>query len=254
MQLMNPEDLERPVRAGTFLLLSALFAFLLTSNRIDLLIIHGHSWTIAAAAAFLAILGLNELWWFFTGRRRAQDAATCSHSHSHPHHSHHPQPCDCLSNRIAPKRVKRLCANALIFMAPVLLGFSTTPAVFDASAALHRGLKMNLLSVAPRHPVGSLVELSGFVVRWEELPPNEMAVTRFVVSCCVADAVPVGITVRHPEAAAYPTNSWVHVKGTVQQESRPTLEQGGSEPHFFIQAYLITAIEKPEQPYLCHDH
>lgn len=238
---------ERLVRAATFLLLSALFVFLLTSNRINLLIIHGHSWTIAVAAMFLAILGLNELWGF------VHDATACFH----------PQ-CACSGNHITQNKLKWLFVNAFIFMAPVLLSFSTTPAVFDANAAMHRGLKMNILSAD--YQIGSIVELTGFVVRWEDLPRDEIVVTRFIVSCCVADAIPVGVTVRWPGAASYAINSWVHVKGIVQQENRPPRggshsnsasksdSNSGTKLRLFVQAYLITPVGKPEQPYLYHDH
>lgn len=231
----NSHPSEQLVRAAAFLLLGALFAFLLVSNRINLLIIHGHSWTIAVAAMFLAVLGLNELLGFIAGRLRAQ--------------GHHPQ-CACSGNHTSQNKLKWLFVNAFIFMTPVLLSFSTTPTVFDANAAMHRGLKMNALSAD--YQMGSIVELTGFVVRWEEMPRNEMVVTRFVVSCCVADAVPVGVIVRWPGAASYATNSWVYVKGLVQKENRPP--RGGSEPYLFIQAYLITPVGKPEQPYLYHDH
>ena len=240
-KLIDPERsvraTERLVRAVGFLLLSALFSFLLMSGRINLLIIHGHSWTIAAAAVFLAVLGLNEL--CPQPRPRPHDTAACCQLQ-----------CVCSANHIARNKFKWLFVNAFILMAPVFLSFSTVPTVFDANAATHRGLKMNLLLAD--YQIGSIVELTGFVVRWEGLPRDEIVVTRFIISCCVADAVPVGVTVRWPGAASYATNSWVHVRGVVEQESRPPRD--GSKPRLFVQAYLITHVGKPEQPYLYHDH
>gem|GEM_PF-2433587 len=266
--------LERFVRAAAFLSLGALFTFLLKSNRIDLLVIHDHSSIIVAVVVSLAVLALNELGGVIADRLRAH--SHCPHQPGRSHRPHQParvsdscrQKCSCGGNHMAQNRLRWLLINALILMVPMLMSISTTLAVFDAGAAVHRGLKMNL---SADYPVDSIVELTGFVARWEGLPENEIVVTRFIVSCCVADAVPIGVTVRWPEAAAFATNSWVYVKGVFRQENRPVgggnkrARAGGiggshiadisdyEKPLSYIQAQIIRPVEALQQPYLYHD-
>jgi uncharacterized repeat protein (TIGR03943 family) len=63
---------------------------------------------------------------------------------------------------------------------------------------------------------GHQLEMTGFVYRQPSLSEDEFVAARFSVSCCAADAVVSGILIQSPQAKKYPTDSWVHVKGTLR--------------------------------------
>jgi uncharacterized repeat protein (TIGR03943 family) len=69
-------------------------------------------------------------------------------------------------------------------------------------------------------------------------------VGRFVVSCCVADATPVGLVVRWPEANSLENDQWVTVSGHFESG----LFQGDSV--IILAADTVSAIPIPGQPYL----
>ena len=96
----------------------------------------------------------------------------------------------------------------------------------------------------PEAVAGQSVEVIGFVYRREDLPSGTWMVSRFVVTCCVADATAIGLIVRAPDAASPSNDQWVHVQGhfaaeTIQGERLPV-----------IIAETLTLIEPPAQPYL----
>jgi uncharacterized repeat protein (TIGR03943 family) len=91
---------------------------------------------------------------------------------------------------------------------------------------------------------GSPARVKGFVFRDERFGAEEFMVTRFVVSCCVADANVAGMVVKWPEAAALPADQWVEVAGTLQ----PGSLEGETLP--VLVAHTVTPVEVPQQPYL----
>ena len=68
---------------------------------------------------------------------------------------------------------------------------------------------------------GGSIELVGLVVKGGPAPPDGFLLTRFLVSCCVADAVPVGVNVVGPGALDAPDDAWVVVRGTLDWEEQP---------------------------------
>jgi putative membrane protein len=91
---------------------------------------------------------------------------------------------------------------------------------------------------------GERARVTGFVFRDERFGENQFMVTRFVVSCCVADANVAGLVVDWPEAAALPADQWVEVAGTLKAGSLA----GEALP--LLAAQTVTPVEMPQQPYL----
>ncbi len=91
---------------------------------------------------------------------------------------------------------------------------------------------------------GLKVKLDGFVMEDPTLPPNYFLVSRFVISCCAADARPVGIPVRYdPKKVQIHSDDWVEVTGTldideIQQDRQPVVIADGIQP-----------IPVPDNPY-----
>lgn len=87
---------------------------------------------------------------------------------------------------------------------------------------------------------GSPVSFDGFVVRDKGMPADEFQLTRFIVTCCVADALEVDVRVVGVTPGQFSEDEWVNVRGT--------LYPLGSQ--IVVQASEITTIPKPKRPYL----
>lgn len=71
---------------------------------------------------------------------------------------------------------------------------------------------------------GVEVELTGIVVHDPALPAGaDFALTRFLVSCCAADAIPLQVAVRGADEA-YPDDTWVRVRAVWRPSATPYAE------------------------------
>lgn len=84
----------------------------------------------------------------------------------------------------------------------------------------------------------------GFVYRDDRFGKDSFMVSRFVISCCAADAAPLGLMVRWPESAGLASDAWVEVKGRFQPG------EFDGEPMPFLIAEAVTPTDVPSQPYL----
>lgn len=91
---------------------------------------------------------------------------------------------------------------------------------------------------------GQTAQVIGFVYRDERLAADMFMVSRFVVSCCVADGTPVGLIVRWSTAVDIPADQWVEVKGHFEAGAV------GEVNTPILVADVVTPIEPPKQPYL----
>lgn len=91
---------------------------------------------------------------------------------------------------------------------------------------------------------GQLADVTGFVYHDPRLPKNQFLVSRFIVTCCVADAVALGMVVDWPDAAKLTENSWVDVQGNINVASI------GGQTIPGVSANKVETISMPDQPYL----
>lgn len=84
----------------------------------------------------------------------------------------------------------------------------------------------------------------GFVYHDPRLGNNQFMVGRFAITCCVADAFAIGMAVDWQDSATLKENTWVNVKGPVDQI---TID-GQKIP--LIHAESVTQVKIPEDPYL----
>ncbi|MDX6632282.1 MAG: hypothetical protein QOG26_287 [Solirubrobacterales bacterium] len=93
------------------------------------------------------------------------------------------------------------------------------------------------LDIAP----GRSVELLGFV---SQAPGSSgsLVLSRFYITCCVADAIPLGVTIEPLTAklAGYRKDQWLDVTGVL---AKP----GG---HYVVRAERVRAVKAPSNPYL----
>lgn len=91
---------------------------------------------------------------------------------------------------------------------------------------------------------GEEASVIGFVYSDERFGEDRFLVGRFILSCCVADASPVGLVVRWPEAMALTPDQWVEVRGHFEVGTFDGLEIP------ILVADEVILIDAPTNPYL----
>ncbi len=92
--------------------------------------------------------------------------------------------------------------------------------------------------------LGQPVDVIGFVYHDPRLGPGQFMVGRFTITCCVADALALGMIVDWPGVEGLVENTWVRVQGSLDM----TTLDGNELP--LIRADTVEAVAQPEQPYL----
>jgi uncharacterized repeat protein (TIGR03943 family) len=91
---------------------------------------------------------------------------------------------------------------------------------------------------------GLPVDVIGFVYREPGMSETQFMAARFTLSCCVADALAIGLPVQADDAGQFADGAWVHITGV--------LEAGEFNGDFLpvIRPQQIEAIDQPQNPYL----
>jgi uncharacterized repeat protein (TIGR03943 family) len=87
---------------------------------------------------------------------------------------------------------------------------------------------------------GTEVTFVGFVTRDRGATADEFTLNRFVVTCCVADALGVQIRVVGAPPGRFDKDDWVRVTGRLFPLG----------PDVVVQASQVTAVSQPQHPYL----
>jgi uncharacterized repeat protein (TIGR03943 family) len=163
--------------------------------------------------------------------------------------------------------------SSVLLLVAAILGLVITPQVFASQTAIQRGITDSLtmtraqpqafrsysnseersiidwvrtLSVYPEPDAyqGQSVKVQGFVVYPPHLPSQYILISRFVITCCAADAYPVGLPVKlSGKREDYPVDSWQEVSGQMITETLDGKRQ------LVIEASSLKKIPKPANPY-----
>lgn len=87
---------------------------------------------------------------------------------------------------------------------------------------------------------GDNVSFVGFVSIRDDTPADEFLLARYVVTCCVADATIAEVRVVNVTPGQFANEDWVQVAGTIFPIGREVI----------VDASDITAVERPDRPYL----
>jgi uncharacterized repeat protein (TIGR03943 family) len=162
----------------------------------------------------------------------------------------------------------------VLLLATAIAGLIITPKLFNSSAAIQRGVSAEAVTVTrdraqafrtnikpeskslvdwvrtlniypePDAYLGQKINVSGFVVHRPEIPANYLMLSRFVITCCAADAYPVALPVKFTgDRTTYPQDSWLQVKG------KAIVETFGGTRQLVIAASEIQPISAPKNPY-----
>lgn len=88
---------------------------------------------------------------------------------------------------------------------------------------------------------GQQVDLTGFVMKAGNGPRAPFTLGRFYITCCVADAIPIGVTVEPTIAeGGFAKNTWLQVDGALDKKGKS----------YVVDAERIEKIPQPSNPYL----
>lgn len=163
--------------------------------------------------------------------------------------------------------------SSALLLATAILGLLVTPKVFASQTAIQRGVTESVtmtrsqpqtfrsvskpeersliewvrtLAVYPEPDAytGQPVKLQGFVVHPPDLPSQYLLISRFVITCCAADAYPVGLPIKlSGNRDAYPSDSWLEIEGKMITETLKGKRQ------LIVEASSLKKIPEPANPY-----
>ena len=165
--------------------------------------------------------------------------------------------------------------SSAVLLGVAVFGMIYTPRAFASQTAVQRGISetltltraqpqrfaraadpeertvidwIRLVNVYPEPDAytGEGVDVKGFVIYPEGWPDDYLMVSRFVLTCCAADAYPVGLPVKLTAGktrADYPVDSWLEVRGEMTTETLDGRRQLAIAPSELLE------VEEPRNPY-----
>ena len=163
--------------------------------------------------------------------------------------------------------------SLMVLLAVAVFGLVYVPRPFGSGTALARGIAdpVGLTRSQPRRFVrntppeqrslidwirtlhvypepdayaGDPVNVTGFVINPPHWPEGYLMVARFVLTCCAADAYPVGLPVQVvADSNDYAADSWITVRGKM---TTATLD---GQRRLVIQPAEVLSVPEPDNPY-----
>lgn len=164
--------------------------------------------------------------------------------------------------------------TTMLLLGTAIVGLIITPRLFTSHAAIARGVSSAAVTVTrsqtqafnvsvkpesktlvdwvrtlnnypePDAYLGQKVNVNGFVFYPPGLPANYLMLSRFVITCCAADAYPVALPVKFTgDRQQYPQDSWLQVKG------KASVETLAGNRQLVIAATELQPIKAPKNPY-----
>lgn len=252
-----PQGIPLPWQAiidGLMLLLWALMLLRFTlTGKLYLLLHPDYMWLAHMATVLLLGMGLGRMWQVWqVVRLKQRQGGPRSQEHL----------------ALLPRQI----STGLLLMV-AMFGLIYTPRPFTSEAAFQRGITdvlgqtrsrpqrfvlsgasedrtivdwVRTLNVYPEPDAytGQGVKVSGFVTHIPGWPDNLFMITRFVITCCAADAYPVGLPVELPPNTPRPKpDSWLEVTG------RMTTQTLNDKRQLVIGDTTLTEIPEPRTPY-----
>ncbi|MFM6044114.1 MAG: TIGR03943 family putative permease subunit [Dolichospermum sp.] len=164
--------------------------------------------------------------------------------------------------------------GSFLLLTAAILGLIITPRAFASQTALDRGVTeligatrvqpqafraqvrpeerslvdwVRTLNVYPEPDAyaGQKVKVQGFVIYQPNVSQEYIFLARFILTCCAADAYPVGLPVQLPTSSRqkYPPDTWLEVEGQM------TTQTIGDKRQLTIAANSLKKIPQPQNPY-----
>jgi putative membrane protein len=257
--VINWERVQKWIQTGILYLLSIYFIDLARpggdlGNYVNVKNLGWLTWVGAGIFLILGIISTLEL--------MSKNTAHAQHNHDHEHDHEHSQ-AGSLSSWLFLGIValplifgmgipsKPLTADAITEISSdvtsLSLGRATTPisSIDPEDRNILDWLRVLGTASDLREYEGQEVSILGFVYRDARMVgTSQFMVVRFTLSCCVADARPVGLLVAPPAGTELAQDTWINVTGKFSIQ----VIDGVDTP--VIEAESIEVTTQPEQPYL----
>jgi hypothetical protein len=211
-----------PTKVASFAVLAAwclLYLFLIGTGRTSLYLSSRTDWLVPVGGVVLLIAAAGRL---FLSRSSERDRLTGKDSFGF----------------------------ALVAL-PVVIVLALPPASLTSFAANRRSsfasaadvagaIRSDEAMAALASRAGANVDFTGFVTRQPGMPADEFLLTRFLISCCVADALTVQVRVVDAPPGEFKQDQWVRVTGSLYP----------LENEVVVQASEVVKVPRPEHPYL----
>ena len=166
--------------------------------------------------------------------------------------------------------------GSVLLIAVAILGFVVAPPVFASDKALQKGVTdlstgnsrlqpqsfrasirpeerslvdwSRTLSVYPEPDAytGQKAKVTGFVIYPPDLGNEYIFLARFVLTCCAADAYPVGLPIKLPQGQTreqFKKDSWLEIEGKMATENLAGKRQ------LTVISNTVKPISRPKNPY-----
>ena len=165
--------------------------------------------------------------------------------------------------------------GSTLMLSVALIALIVTPRTFTSQTALERGLTESLpitrlqpqefrnttkpekrslvewvrllnFNPEPDTYLSQKVKVQGFVIHPPNIAEQYMWIGRFIITCCAADAYPIGLPVKlaiGQTRAAFPPDTWLEIEGET------IVEELQGKRKLIIQASSLTPIPEPKNPY-----
>ena len=163
--------------------------------------------------------------------------------------------------------------SSTLLLVTAIAGFIITPRAFASQTALQRGVQdaptltrvrpqafrgssnpedksiidwVRTLTAYPEPDAynGQRAKVEGFVIHPDDLPPDYLLISRFVLTCCAADAYPISLPVKLAgQRDQYKPDTWLEIKGSMTSETL------NGKRLLVIQAESLSPIPEPKNPY-----
>lgn len=273
MKIQNPR-LESALKMVVLFGLALFLYTRITNGSLLFYINQRFAWLTLVAAIGLVLVAVS----YQSVLRRGSRSQSGDHDHSHHHaHTHdHDHPHDHAHDHAGHDHAGHnhglSWEGVVIVLLPIVLGLLVPPRPLGASALATRevevgattgmpaairassektDLEKNILDWAYEFQstdlaqvVGREANVEGFVFKDEQFGDSAFSLTRYIVSCCVADAAYAGLLVQGVDLATLENDQWLRVRGRFE------LTNSGGQTVPVLIAESAEPIAQPVQPYL----
>ena len=239
-QHKHQEKINSIARAKTLILfgMGSYLTLLIVTGNLDNYINQRFAWLVVVGALLFFLLALINL---YSSRNPAP--------HDHEHHHYHIT-WDIVLVVAFPLLLATLIPSRSLGIEAVNGGVSLNPV--GVAGVSRSPLDRNILdwlrefdrAATPAQFNGTPVDVVGFVYREPSHPEDGFMLARFTLSCCVADAFPIGMPVISARASDLAEGDWLRVSGQL----KATAFGGDFLP--VVLADAIARVDEPQQPYL----
>ena len=146
-----------------------------------------------------------------------------------------------------PLGSEALANRGLSAIAPLRAGGGDQPlqlALAPSERTILDWIRAFNLADDPSTEEGLPADVVGFAYRDPRLPAGQVLLGRFALTCCVADAMAIGLIVEGDDLDQMVDNAWYRVQGPIHLASLD------GQPIPLIRAEKVQEVPMPEQPYL----